>query len=79
MDEKRRAARQRCDFCASMVLDGGNVLRCKVVDFSVSGAQLQVPSVLGVPDEFMLRAPTGGCRRVQVKRRGIARVGVAFI
>jgi len=79
MSEKRRALRHPADFSVTVTLDGGRIVRCKVKDFSATGVQLMVPSVLGMPDEFMLQAPTGQARRVQVKRRGIARLGVAFI
>lgn len=77
--EKRRAVRHAADFNATIMLDGGTVVRCKIRDFSASGAQLMVPSVLGMPDEFMLQAPTGHARRVKVLRRGAAKLGVRFI
>lgn len=79
VSERRRATRHPVDFGATLMLDGGTVVRCQVKDFSSTGAQLVVPSVLGMPDEFMLQAPTGQARRVRVKRRGIARLGVAFV
>ena len=79
MSERRRATRHPVDFAATIILDGGTVVRYKVKDFSATGAQLVVPSVLGIPDEFMLQAPTGQARRVRVHRRGIARLGVAFV
>jgi hypothetical protein len=78
-DERRRAPRHPVDFGATLILDGGTVVRCKVKDFSVGGALLVVPSVLGMPEEFLLQAPTGQARRVRVCRRGIARLGVSFV
>lgn len=79
VNEMRAAERHPADFSAMMLLDDGKVVRCQVKDFSSTGAQLVVPSVLGIPEEFMLQAPTGQSRRVKVQRRGIARVGVKFI
>ncbi|MEQ1616308.1 MAG: PilZ domain-containing protein [Hyphomicrobiaceae bacterium] len=79
IQERRRATRHPVDFGATLLLDGGTVVRCQVRDFSSTGAQLVVPSVLGMPEEFMLQAPTGQARRVRVHRRGIARLGVAFV
>lgn len=77
--ERRGAVRHPSDFSATIVLDGGATVRCQVRDFSTSGAQLAVPSVLGMPEEFTLQAPTGRARRVRVRRRGIARLGVSFV
>lgn len=77
--DRRRAPRHVCDFGARIVLDCGREVRCNVRDFSASGANLIVPSVLGIPEEFALKAPTGHTRRVRVRRRGVARLGVAFV
>jgi hypothetical protein len=77
--EQRSAKRHAVDFSATITLDRGTMVRCQIKDFSVTGAQIVVPSVLGIPDEFILQAPTGQARRVRVQRRGIARLGVSFI
>ena len=79
VSERRRACRQAADIGATLILDSGAVLRCRVKDFSATGAQLTVPSVLGIPEELTLQAPTGRARRVRVRRRGHARIGVEFI
>ena len=77
--ERRQATRNPADFCARIRLDGGAEVNCRVKDFSATGAQLVVPSVLGIPEEFTLQSPTGHSRRVRVQRRGVGRIGVAFI
>ncbi len=77
--EKRGANRLEADFAALIMLDSGRVIRCQVKDFSATGALLVVPSVLGIPEEFVLKAPTGQARRVKVMRRSVARLGVTYL
>ena len=77
--ERRLATRSPADFCARIRLDGGTEMTCRIKDFSATGVQIVVPSVLGIPDEFTLQSPTGHSRRVRVQRRGVGKVGVAFI
>lgn len=77
--ERRQATRNPADFCARIRLDVGTELTCRIKDFSATGAQIVVPSVLGIPEEFTLHSPTGHSRRVRVQRRGIGKIGVAFI
>lgn len=77
--EHRQSERRPGNFNASILVDGRPAIRCLVKDFSKTGALLLVPSILGVPDQFDLQAPSGQRRRVEVKWRGRARIGVKFI
>lgn len=77
--DNRKAVRQTGNFSASIVLDGRQCVRCLVKDFSSTGALLMVPSILGLPEQFDLQAASGQRRRVEVKWRGAARLGVKFL
>jgi hypothetical protein len=77
--EKRAATRHPGNFSAMIILDTGERIPCVVKDFSKTGAQLLVATVLGIPAEFNLQAATGQIRRVQVMRRATSRLGVRFI
>ena len=76
--ERRRALRERTDVPAYILLTTGQNVKCRVTDFSKTGARLEVPSGLGLPNAFELRA---GARTYQVivVRRGIGHVGVKFV
>ena len=75
--ERRRAVRVRTDLAAQILLPDDRSLKCCVTDYSPIGARLAVASAFGLPDAFRLRAG-GTNQRVQVVRRGIGHVGVAF-
>ena len=55
------------------------VIPCQVMDVSVSGAQLAVATVLGIPSTFILRLPTGQEIDVEVVRKSPRKLGVNFV
>lgn len=76
--EKRNAHRQRV-FKAGMIEFPGGAFSCVVRNLSDTGANLDVPSVIGIPHEFTLIIPTAQfrflCRAVWRSER---RIGAAF-
>lgn len=76
--EKRIARRQRV-FKAAVIEFAGGAFSCVVRNLSDKGANVEVPSVIGIPDEFTLVIPTAdlrvNCRSVWRSER---RIGVAF-
>ncbi|WP_439370900.1 PilZ domain-containing protein [Bradyrhizobium sp. DASA03120] len=76
--EKRTAHRKRV-FKAGMIEFPGGAFSCVVRNLSDTGANLDVPSVIGIPHEFTLSIPTAqfrfSCRAVW---RSDRRIGVAF-
>ena len=49
-----------------IVLDSGGVIDCTIRDRSASGARLKVPSIVGIPDRFVLSIGSGGERQIAV-------------
>jgi hypothetical protein len=78
-NDARRATRMPGNIGAFIILASGDRLRCIVKDFSITGALLIVPSVLGLPDDFELQAVGGPCRCVNVVRRSAGKVAVRFV
>jgi hypothetical protein len=78
-NDARRAARKPGNIGAFIILANGHRLRCIVKDFSITGALLIVPSVLGLPNDFELQAVGGPCRCVNVVRRSAGKVAVRFV
>lgn len=76
--EQRRSERKLGNFGATILLETGQRIRCLVKDFSKTGALLIVPSVLGIPDRFVLLVGSGFSRNVLVRRVGPSRLGVRF-
>jgi hypothetical protein len=52
---------------------------CTVLDLSEAGALLEVPSILGIPDQFHLKIPGQGSRLVEVLRRRPSQLAVRFV
>lgn len=55
------------------------VVPCEIVDVSLSGAQLAVASVLGIPSALLLRLPTGQELEVEVVRKSPGKLGVRYV
>ena len=53
MDERRAAPRNRVMKAGTIEFDG-DAITCLVRDLSISGAQLDVNSPVGIPDQFTL-------------------------
>ena len=52
---------------------------CEIIDVSISGAQLAVETVLGIPSTFILRIPTGEEIEVDVVRKSPGKLGVQYV
>ena len=75
--EKRRYPRRTGPSKAWIVLQDLSVHPCVIRDISVGGARLEVSSILGLPNSFVLRDATGQ-RTVSVVRKGVRHLGVRF-
>ncbi|RYF22324.1 MAG: PilZ domain-containing protein [Oxalobacteraceae bacterium] len=65
---------------AGVISHGGWMAGCTVVDVSVSGARLQVPGSVTVPDQFELSTDlSGSSRRCRTVWREDGQVGVEFV
>ena len=76
--ERRREVREPTDVAAEILLSTGQTAKCRVTDFSKTGARLSVASAFGLPDTFELRAP-GRTYQVTVIRRASGHVAVKFV
>jgi PilZ domain len=74
--DQRRAARRRV-LKAGTIEFGGSTLTCSVRDRSDTGAMLDVPSPIGIPDQFVL-ATNGSRIPCRVVWRSEKRIGIAF-
>lgn len=77
-DEHRNAPRHRV-LKAGTIEFGGGAIDCVVRNLSETGAALEVPSPVGIPERFTLVVPqehiTRACRVMWRKEK---RIGVAF-
>jgi hypothetical protein len=81
MIEQRAASRRRRLRAAQIRFnDGASVIDCTLRDISRSGARLQLPSTLDIPEEFeLVTSETGvGARTARVVWRKLNEMGVAF-
>ena len=75
--EKRRAPRKIVANKAWIVLEDRTAHPCVIRDISTGGARLEVPSILGLPNRFILRE--GSLKReVSVIRKGVRHLAVKF-
>jgi hypothetical protein len=80
MDERRAALRTRTLLSGKIMLGGGGVIDCMLRNRSATGARLQVPTVVGIPEHFTLVIePAGERRPVRVAWRKQTEIGVAFV
>ncbi|MCK1294884.1 MULTISPECIES: PilZ domain-containing protein [Bradyrhizobium] len=76
--EKRNVRRRRV-LKAAMIEFPGGAFSCVVRDLSDGGANLDVPSQIGIPHEFMLSIPTAELHRpCRTVWRSAKRIGIAF-
>ena len=76
--EARRAARHRT-FKGGSIIFGPAAIDCTVRNMSATGAQLEVESPLGIPDEFtLLIRPELARRNCTVAWRSAKRIGIQF-
>ena len=80
MDEHRSTRRQRVLKSGKIIYNNGSiVIDCTIRNISETGAQLQVPTSVGIPDRFDFSETTGGKRRpVMVLWRKGDRIGIRF-
>jgi len=78
MNETRRAPRRRV-LKAGSITFGGVAIDCLVRNLSVTGAALEVTSLVGIPDQFALIVAADKIQyRCTVVWRKDRRIGVAF-
>ena len=78
--ERRRHRRRLVNGPAEIIIPANwQIVPCEIADVSMSGAQLIVATVLGIPSTFILRLPTGQEREVEVVRKSAGRLGVIYV
>ena len=80
MEEHRRSPRQRVLKSGRIIYGGGSiVVDCTIRNLSETGARLQVPTSVAIPDRFEFAEGTPGTRRAAtvVWRKG-ALIGIRF-
>lgn len=78
-DDHRAAPRRRTLKGGKIVVnDGFSTFSCTVRNLSEGGALLIVPSVIGIPDTFVLTMEDGSRRQCTVVRRSTTDLGVQF-
>ena len=76
---QRSEPRRRTLKEGTIVFDGGQrTLPCRILDISESGARLNVPNVIFMPEEFQLRVRYGGIKDCEVVWQRGQTVGVRF-
>jgi hypothetical protein len=79
MDERRKAQRLRALKAGSITFNRTGSIDCRVRNMSPGGACLEVPSQLGIPDDFVLIIGHDGFRQTcHVVWRSASRMGVTF-
>jgi hypothetical protein len=80
MDEHRSSRRQRVLKSGKIIYNNGSiVIDCTIRNISETGAQLQIPTSVGIPDRFDFSETMGGTRRpVMVLWRKGDRIGIRF-
>lgn len=79
-DEHRNEQRHRTLKPALIVFnDGRSTIECTVRNLSESGAQLKVESLIGIPDEFVLKLKEGAPARAKVAWKRGTTVGIRFL
>jgi len=80
MDEHRASRRQRVLKSGKIIYANGSiVIDCTIRNISETGAQLKVPTTVGIPDQFEFRETMGGKgRAVTVVWRKGDLIGIGF-
>ena len=76
--ERRRQTREKVDFSAYVVLPSGQLVRCRITDYSSAGARISISSALALPDAIELRGIGRPCH-ARLVHRGIGAAGVEFV
>jgi len=80
LNDKRRATRRPIRYTAWIKLEDKELRGCVLADISDTGARLDVESVEGIPDEFILQLSSRGTakRKCRVVWRKDDQLGVTF-
>ena len=80
MDNKREGSRQRVLKGGKIIFAGGSLsVDCTIRNLSATGARLQVPTTVAIPDKFVLMDAHAGTRReARVVWRKADQIGVRF-
>ena len=78
VERRRHIARAPVDIPAHILTNAARPIDCRIVSMSTTGARLSLPSILGIPESFELRA-FGQTHRVKVSRRGARYIAVRFL
>lgn len=79
MAEQRNETRHRTLKPGLIVInDGYSTIECMVRNLSESGAQLMVESLLGIPDEFVLKLKDGGSAKAKIAWKRGKTIGIHF-
>lgn len=77
--ESRRAPRRRVIKRGQIVFNRGHsTIDCVVRNISSRGARIEVPSVVGIPDAFLLVVPPSSSQPCRVVWRRFKEIGVSF-
>ena len=76
--ERRHQTREKVDFSAHVVLSSGQLVRCRLTDYSSGGARISIPSAFSLPDAFELRG-IGRHSHVRLVHRSVGAAGVEFV
>jgi hypothetical protein len=76
--ERRRALRMRTLKKGRIVVESKSTFNCTVRNLSATGGRLELPSVVGVPDSFVLDVVDGPKLLAHVVWKTFTALGVAF-
>ena len=76
--ERRRQTREKVDFSAYVVLSSGQLVKCRVTDYSSRGARIALASAFALPDAFELRGIGRHCH-ARLVHRNVGAAGVEFV
>jgi len=77
-EERRREPRRRTLKAGRILIDKKSVLNCTVRNLSAHGSRIEINSVLGVPEEFLLDIAGETPRKAQVIWKTYTELGVAL-
>jgi hypothetical protein len=77
--ERRQSRRRKALKSALVVFKNGYCdIKCRILDFSESGALLQPADVVQVPNQFLLKPSMAPSRECEVVWRGRTTIGVRY-
>jgi len=59
--------------------EGRSTIECMIRNLSEGGAQLKVESLIGIPDEFLLKLKEGAPARARVAWKRGTTIGIRFV